>query len=93
MKPLLTTALLAILGFAVAGCGATKKIVTLTGTVTLPNVKSGTLVTCKGGPVILVPAHGLGIGQVTILTRKNSPEIQLTHLQNGSVTASCKPVK
>ncbi len=117
MRRLLTTALLAFLGFAVAGCGATKKggweqyPVTLykkasgplavTGTMTISSVKTGTFIRCHGGPGAKVPARGAGvsagsaiqavIGATTTAPPPVSRQIQITHLQDGSVTVSCTP--
>ncbi len=77
MKPILALALLAVLGFAVAGCGSAKKAksgqytvtlykkadsspITVRGTTTIPNVKPGARVNCKGwkGQGVAVPSRG-----------------------------------
>ena len=51
MKGVPALVLLAALGFAVAGCsmGHPAGSITVIGTTTLSNVKTGTPVTCKGG--------------------------------------------
>jgi hypothetical protein len=55
MKTVLALAVLALLGFAAAGCGSGKKktsagSITVTGrTTTISSVATGTLITCKGG--------------------------------------------
>lgn len=118
MKLLLALALLAVLGFAVAGCGSAKKavsggpryihvvtlhkkagsglIITVTGTLTIPNVKAGTRIKCKGWPGrgVKVPPPGseanVGGGTATPSgTGSSSRNMKLTHLENGSVTVSC----
>ena len=113
VKTLIALALLAVLGFAAAGCGATKKKtvvyhdgqamrsspITFTGTTTVPNVATGTLIHCKGGPSAKVPRRGATVaaGEDKLSPVGTPPPttpsraIQLTHLQNGSVTVSCTP--
>ena len=117
LKTLVTLALLAILGFAAAGCGATKKkavmiartgpggpprtvnIAALRGTNTIPNLPTGTLVRCRGGPGAKVPRRGAAVAAgndklVTVgSTAPTTPsrEIQVMHLLNGSVTVTCMP--
>ena len=70
VKASLTLTLLAFVGFAVSGCGATKKIVlhvdtanriTLAAstTVTISNAKTGTLIKCRGGAGAKVPPPGV----------------------------------
>jgi hypothetical protein len=115
MKPILALALLAVLGFAVAGCGSSKKAdsgqyqysvtlyekagsgpITVTGTTTIANVKTGTRIKCKGWPGrgVKVPPPGsaanVGEGEVTPSgTTHSSRGMQLTHQENGSLTVSC----
>lgn len=103
---------LALLGFAVAGCGATKKVVVkinngfgphtpvaISGTETIPNVKTGARVICKGwaGQGVRVPPRGEAVvgfaSKITIPGKKSPPvdQMSLKHRQNGSVTVTCKP--
>jgi hypothetical protein len=82
-------ALLAFVGFVVAGCGSTAKAVsgavTVTGTTTISNVKVGTLVRCDGGPAAKVP-HWYG---PSYLRAPGKPGlIELKH-RHGSVVVSC----
>ena len=113
MKVILALALLAVLGFTVAGCGATKKRtvvhndgqalrsspITVTGTTTVPNVATGTLIHCRGGPSAKVPRRGgaVAAGEDKLsevgapAPTSSSGEIQLEHQMNGSVTVRCKP--
>jgi hypothetical protein len=71
VKALLTWTLLVVLGFAVTGCGATKKIVVnvrttplrtvkvLGSTATIPNVPTGTRIICRGWQrAVKVPPPG-----------------------------------
>jgi hypothetical protein len=108
MKPTAALALLAVLGFTVAGCGATKKIalhaettpatlafgktITVAGatTTTSANVKSGTRIACKDWDAQLatVPPRGEADGG---RWSSGGSELQMTHLKNGSLIASCKP--
>ena len=85
-----TPALLAVLSFAVAGCGSSGKAasgpVTVSGTTTIANVKVGTEIRCKGGPAASVP-HWYG---PSYLRAPGKPGlIQLKH-RHGSVVVSCK---
>ena|SRR6478735_1706375 len=103
VKALLALALIAVAGFALAGCGSSKRAVSphliiVTGTTTVSNVKTGVFIGCKGGPAAKVPPRGEGVdssaSQVAVTTTTGVPQagaIQLTHLKNGSVTVSCKP--
>lgn len=76
MKTILALALVGLLGFMVAGCGATKKIavkidngfgphtpVAVSGTKTIRNVKTGARVTCEGwaGQGVRVPPRGQAV--------------------------------
>jgi hypothetical protein len=108
VKSTVALALLAVLGFTVAGCGATKKIVshvdttpatlavgktiTVAGptTTTIANVKSGTRIACKGWDAQLatVPPRGEADGG---RWSNGGSELQMTHLKNESLIASCKP--
>ncbi len=72
VRQILALALLAVLGFTVAGCGSAKKRYSigiagsggLSRAITVPMghstafVKTGTLVRCKGGPGARVPRRG-----------------------------------
>jgi hypothetical protein len=109
-------ALLAVVGVVLAGCGSTKtsgsgtrplngslaRSITVAGrAATIPNVKTGTRVTCKGwpGPGAKVPPPGGGVAeearQDTVTSGpastgpSSSRELQLRHLRNGSITVSC----
>jgi hypothetical protein len=115
VKAILALALLAVLGFTVAGCGATKKIeakgsltavaipnahashtITVVGTTTIPNVKSGTRIKCKGwlGHGVKVPPIG---GEANVgggIAAPNgvpptSHQMRLNHSENGSLTVVC----
>jgi hypothetical protein len=93
MKSLLVLLLLAVAGFALAGCGSGTKgrsgSVTITGTTTIANVKTGALIRCKGGPGAEVPPPGQGVtGSAD--GPSSSGEIQVDHRQDGSVVASCR---
>jgi|SRR5579862_2847736 len=97
---------------AVVGCGAAKKKtvvyhdgqalrsgpITVTGTTTVPNVPTGTLIHCKDGAGAKVPRRGWAVAALTPVQSYPAPtapsgEIQLRHLQNGSVKVLCKPSK
>jgi hypothetical protein len=65
-----------------------------TETTVISNVKTGTVVRCKGGPSVKVPPPGsgadVGEGRSTPSgTGGSSREMRLTHLENGTVTVSC----
>ena len=115
MKAILVLALLAVLGFTVAGCGATKKIaakgsltavaipnangphtITVVGTTTIPNVKAGTRIKCKGwlGHGVKVPRMGseANVGGGTAAPNGVPPtshQMRLNHSENGSLTVVC----
>jgi hypothetical protein len=102
VKAVLALTLIAVLGSALAGCGASKRAVSrliiVTRTTTVSNVKTGVFIGCKGGPAAKVPPRGEGVdssaSQVAVTTTIGVPPagaIQLTHLKNGSVTVSCRP--
>jgi hypothetical protein len=125
MKPISALALLAILGFTVAGCGSSRKAgpstsvtravvtvggpelgpITVTGptTTTIPNVPTGTRITCRTrhglGANVKVPRVGVtvaeGQSQLRELgqTRTPTQQINLTHLEDGSITVSCSQSK
>lgn len=70
--------------------------ITVTGTETtvIANVKTGTFVRCKGGPTVKVPPPGSGanVGEGRSTpggTGGSSRQMNLTHLENGTVTVSC----
>lgn len=70
--------------------------VTVTGTATLPNVKTGTVIACRGGrPSAKVPGRGdsvsVGSGVVTVGGKvpSSTRNLQMTHLRTGWVTVSC----
>lgn len=86
-------ALLAVLGFVVAGCGSSIRAdsaagaVTVTGTTTIANVAVGTLIRCKGGPAARTP-HWFGSSYLRL---PGVPGLmQLTHKHSGSVVVSCR---
>src|SRR4051794_7441361 len=97
MKPA-ALLLLALVGVAAAGCGsggtkAGHDPITVTGTTTISNVATGTLVSCKrgvpGGPM-KVPPTGHGVtANVDGTGPSSSGKLQLTHRQDGSVVAVC----
>jgi hypothetical protein len=111
LRPLLTFTLLVVLGSAVTGCGATKKIVVdvrttplrtvkvLGATATIPNVPTGTRILCRGWKrAVKVPPPGseanVGQGKATPSGKASSSKsMQLTHLENGSVTVTCGSLK
>jgi hypothetical protein len=66
--------------------------------VTIPNVKTGTLVTCKGGAGAKVPPPGQGVDESAAqgsisksgTTGPSSTSgLRLEHLTNGSITVAC----
>ncbi|MGH3053777.1 MAG: hypothetical protein ACRDL7_02225 [Gaiellaceae bacterium] len=92
VKAIPALALLAVVGFTVAGCGSSETTVsgpiTVTGTTTISNVTVGTLIRCKGGPAARVP-HWFGY---SYLRSPGVPgAIGLKHRDDGSVTVLCKP--
>ena len=96
MKRLLAVVLVALVGFAAAGCGSGTKTgsgaITVTGTTTISNVDTGTLVSCKGGiPSSKVPPAGEGVtANVDGTGPSSSGMLQLTHRQDGSVVVRCR---
>ena len=81
MKLILALVLLAVLGFAVAACGSTKKAYVnmgglggpayvVRGTTTISNVATGDVVRCKGGLSAEVPTPG---GAVAVGRDRLSP--------------------
>jgi hypothetical protein len=81
MKRILALVLLAVLGFAVAACGSTKKAYVnmgglggsafvVRGTTTISDVTTRDLVRCQGGPSANVPTPG---GAVAAGTDRLSP--------------------
>jgi hypothetical protein len=98
VKVATTLALLAVLGFAIAGCGATKKKivvydrvgpvnpiqVTGTGTTTIPNVKTGRPILCQGwkGPGVKVPPPG-----------SSASDSESENSQAGTVPSSSKQIQ
>lgn len=121
VKPILAPALLAALGFGVAGCGgsghkagtgASIKVsvssgplllgpIAVSGTTTISDVQTGTLIRCKGwtGPGVKVPRRGAGVavGQSTLVPvgSKSKPsrshQVSMTHRPDGSVAITCGP--
>jgi hypothetical protein len=104
MKGIPALALLAAVGLVAAGCASARKIVSgsvsITGTTTLSQVKTGTRITCKGsgpggGPTATVtktPEHVIGASE-EIVKSGNVPSskrnLQLTRLRNGKVRVIC----
>jgi hypothetical protein len=84
-------ALFVIVGFAVAGCGSSKKAasgpITIAGTTTISGVKVGTLLRCKNGPSIRTP-HWFGFSYLRVPGVPGV--IVLRHRYNGSVSVSCR---
>jgi hypothetical protein len=104
MKAGLVLALLAVVGFVLAGCGSgtthtnsgttesrtiTVGPVTLVGTTTIAHMPTGTPIHCKHGPGAEVPKLGEGVGG-SADGPNSSGEIQVTHRRDGSVVASCR---
>ena len=100
---LLALSLLATLGVIAAGCGATKKTVltitdsapsppatTVTGTRTIPNAATGTLIVCKSGPSALVPPDGKEVSGTADGRGKSAGTVQLAHAHDGSVRVVCR---
>jgi hypothetical protein len=84
---------LVIGGLALAGCASGTKArsgsITITGTTTIADVKTGALIRCKGGPGAEVPSPGQGVtGSAD--GPSSSGEVQVNHLQDGSVVAACR---
>lgn len=124
MKQILALVALAVLGFAVAGCGSAKKtgtgtldarshavkqslgpypkMITVNGHATLPNLKSGTQISCKGGePTVSLPLVSPTGESVTSVSGGHwssgaavsgpSPVLtmRLKRAANGTITVSC----
>jgi len=91
-KVLAGTLLVVALAFALAGCGSGKKAgsgpITVTGTTTIANVKTGVLITCKGGPGAKLPPPGRGVS-ASADGPSTSTALLVVHRQGGSVYASC----
>ena len=92
---------------SVVGSGsatATRRLI-IGGTLTIPNVKTGTLIRCKGwkGKYVRVPQRGssLDVGESVKLppTMKKLPGTAktdlmfLTHHENGAITVACQFVE
>jgi hypothetical protein len=62
----------------------------VTGKATIPNVKAGTVISCKGGPTVTVPAGPGGAVGAVAAVRGPAPvtRLDLTRSSNG-VTVSC----
>ena len=92
-KKILLLMLLAALGVITAGCGGsgTKAAgpITVTGTTTISNVKTGTLVKCKAGPGSVVPPPGHEVTQTPEGSAVSTGGLQLNHRQDGSLVAKC----
>jgi hypothetical protein len=85
--------LLAVLGFVAAGCGSgsgnsqikSVSAVTVAGTSTLSDVKTGTKITCReGGPTLTVPEWP---GQIAAVSGPKSRSLRLTRSQAGLVVS------
>jgi hypothetical protein len=72
-----------------AGLGKTITVAAPT-TTTIADVKSGTRIACKdwGAQLATVPRRGEADGG---RWSSGGSELQMTHLKNGSLIASCKP--
>jgi hypothetical protein len=89
------------IGLAVlsAGCGGsarkaasypTSYPITVQGTTTIANVKTGTLVSCKGGfPKTKVPPAAHEVGAIED-GATSSAKIQIAHQQDGSIVVTCR---
>jgi hypothetical protein len=63
---------------------------TVSGTVTISNVKTGTTVRCRGSFLTAkVPRRSEGIVEGGSSNGARSRELKVTHLQSGAVTVSC----
>jgi hypothetical protein len=105
---------LALLGLAVAGCGSGKKAqsqyvhtvtlykksgpITVTGTTTIADVKTGTWIKCKGwtlrGVKVPPPGSASSVGETKMSSngiKSSGPNMQMTRQQNGSLTVACTP--
>lgn len=83
-------ALLAVVGWTVAGCGSSKNAVsgpiTVVGITTIASVNVGTIIRCPGGPVARIP-HWFGPGY---LRARGVPGVMhLDRKHDGSVRVSC----
>ena len=101
VKTLIALALLAVLGFAVAGCGSGKKggsatlaysigstpaTIKVTGsTAVIPNVKAGTPIACKGMG-IRVTAPATG---AIVTAHHQGKKLRIRRLPGGSIRVSC----
>ncbi|HJU37167.1 MAG TPA: hypothetical protein VJ716_07110 [Gaiellaceae bacterium] len=68
--------------------------ITVTGTVTLRNVKPGTPVACKGGPRVKVPAGEAGVdatgfGVAKVSGASHTTSLELSRSAKGIVTIAC----
>jgi len=75
------------------------------GTLTIPNVKTGTLIRCKGwkGKYVRVPQRGssLEVGESVklpttvkkLLGTAKTELMSLTHRENGAITVACQSVE
>jgi hypothetical protein len=102
MKRILALVVLAVLGFATAGCGSGEKARTShvvkfvsgphgirvvgRGTARLAHLKPGTRVSCKGAPAVTVPYDTSSVAAVRGPVERS---IKLTRSLNGTVTVSC----
>ena len=83
-------------GLAVAACGSGGKVVsgpiTVSGTTTIANVKTGVLITCKNGAGGKAPPPGKGVGSsvdLDVNSSLSSGGIQLVHQKDGSAVVTC----
>lgn len=92
----LVVALFAVTMVVGAACGSSgtkagSGPITVTGTTTISNVETGTLVSCKGGlPSAKVPPAGHEVtANVDGTSPSSSGKLQLTHQEDGSIVAAC----
>ena len=101
VKRVVVLALLAVLGFAVAGCGSGKKAASPSATLaitpgsitiigeeaTIADVKAGTRIACKSLPGIrvTVPATGASV----IARGRGTRELRLKRLPHGTIRVFC----
>ena len=102
VKAVLALALLAVLGFAAAGCGSSKKAgpttfagvglapgahsITVKGNTEISNVKAGTWIACKTLPGIRLTAPATG---ANVTGRSKGKKIRLERIPNGSIRVFC----
>jgi hypothetical protein len=83
-------ALLAVVGFTLAGCGSGKNVasgpITVSGTTTISNVQAGIEIRCEGGPAAKVP-HWFGPSYLRVPGKPGLIELRHRH---RSVVVACR---